>query len=219
MEWIEKIRSYDNYMSDIITAVKGQAVDMSESKNEAFTIEELLSRVNILMRHELKAALVTINEDIQLDKNTIIYGNVNSLVQVLNNLIANAIYAYGPADSFQTTNASGSSFIKGNGSELGSSKAIGQKVEDISVSRTIDLIISEKDSNIMISVIDHGCGMTDEVKDKLFKQMITTKGHNGSGLGLFMSYSTIKGNFQGDISFSSEVGKGTQFNIMIPVKV
>jgi signal transduction histidine kinase len=80
------------------------------------------------------------------------------------------------------------------------------------------LIIDKKDDNIVISVSDHGCGMSDEVKNKLFKEMITTKGHNGSGLGLFMSYSTIKGNFKGDIKFTSEVGKGTTFNIILPRK-
>ena len=47
--------------------------------------------------------------------------------------------------------------------------------------------------------------------------MITTKGHNGTGLGLFMSYSTIKGHFNGDLNFTSEVGKGTKFNIVLPV--
>lgn len=214
--WITKIRSYDNYMSDIITAVKGQAVNMNDDQNDSFTIEELLSRVNILMKHELKEALVTINEQIEIEKNTKIYGNVNSLVQVVNNLIANAIQAYGPADSMQASIATGSSFIKGDGAELGSGKKIGQKISDVSTSRTIDLIISKKSGNIVISVIDHGCGMTKEVQNKLFKEMITTKGHNGSGLGLFMSYSTIKGNFQGDMNFTSELGKGTTFNILLP---
>lgn len=217
LEWIMKIRSYDNYMSDIINAVKGQAVSMNdENQNDRFSIEELLIRVNILMRHELKEALITLNEDIQIDKQTKIQGNVNSLVQVVNNLISNSIQAYGPTEFAQESKASGSSFIKGNGADLGSGKAIGQKVTDVSNSRSIDLIISEKDSNIIISVVDHGCGMTEEVKNKLFKQMITTKGHNGSGLGLFMSYSTIKGNFHGDMNFTSEVGKGSEFNIMIP---
>lgn len=193
-EWIEKIRSYDNYMSDIITAVKGQAVSMNETQNEDFTIEELLSRVYILMKHELKAALVTINEDIRIDKQSTIFGNINSLVQVVNNLISNAIYSYGPADSLQSNNG------------LAPSDS----------TRTIDLIIYEKNGNIIISVVDHGCGMSKEVQNKLFKEMITTKGHNGSGLGLFMSYSTIKGNFQGDINFVSEEGKGTCFNIVLP---
>lgn len=215
-KWITKIRSYDNYMSDIITAVKGQAVNMNENQNDSFTIEELLSRVNILMKHELKEALVTINEQIEIEKNTKIYGNVNSLVQVVNNLISNAIQAYGPADSMQASMATGSSFIKGDGAELGSGKKIGQKISDVSTSRSIELIISKKSGNIVISVIDHGCGMSKEVQNKLFKEMITTKGHNGSGLGLFMSYSTIKGNFQGDMNFTSELGKGTTFNIMLP---
>ena len=215
--WIAKIRSYDNYMSDIITAVKGQAVNMNEDQNDSFTIEELISRVNILMKHELKEALVTINEQIEVDKHTKIYGNVNSLVQVVNNLISNAIQSYGPPDTtMQVSRATGSSFIKGDGADLGSGKKIGQKISDVSTSRAIDLIISKKSGSIVISVIDHGCGMSKEIQNKLFKEMITTKGHNGSGLGLFMSYSTIKGNFQGDMNFTSEPGKGTTFNIILP---
>lgn len=47
--------------------------------------------------------------------------------------------------------------------------------------------------------------------------MITTKGKNGTGLGLYMSYSTIKAHFGGDINFESEPGKGTIFNIVLPV--
>ena len=216
--WISKIRSYDNYMSDIITAVKGQAVNMNEDQNDSFTIEELISRINILMKHELKEALVTINEQIEVDKHTKIYGNVNSLVQVVNNLISNAIQSYGPADTtMQVSRVTGSSFIKGDGADLGSGKKIGQRITDVSTTRSIDLVIAKKSGNIIISVIDHGCGMSKEIQNKLFKEMITTKGHNGSGLGLFMSYSTIKGNFQGDMNFTSELGKGTQFNVILPI--
>lgn len=46
--------------------------------------------------------------------------------------------------------------------------------------------------------------------------MITTKGKNGTGLGLFMSYSTIKANFQGDIKVESEENQGTKFTIILP---
>ena len=51
----------------------------------------------------------------------------------------------------------------------------------------------------------------------LFKEMITTKGKNGTGIGLFMSYSNIKAQFNGDIQFKSEVGKGSTFVIIIPI--
>ncbi len=179
--WISKIRTYDSYMSDVITAVKGQAVNMNDEKPILFTLKELLNRVNILMKHELKNALVTLNIDYKVSENTQILGNINSLVQVINNLISNAIQAY-------------------NGKP----------------NQSIDLVVDSKDNKLLISVIDHGCGISKEVQDKLFSQMITTKGQKGTGLGLFMSYSTIKGHFKGDMNFESEVGKGTRFNILLP---
>ena len=179
--WISKIRTYDSYMSDVITAVKGQAVNMNDEKPILFTVKELFNRVNILMKHELKNALITLNIDYKVNENTKILGNINSLVQVLNNLISNAIQSY-------------------NGKP----------------NENIDLIVDTKDDKILISVIDHGCGISKEVQDKLFTQMITTKGQKGTGLGLFMSYSTIKGHFKGEMNFESEVGKGTRFNILLP---
>ena len=181
--WISKIRTYDSYMSDVITAVKGQAVNMNDEKPILFTVKELLNRVNILMKHELKNALITLNVKYNVNENTEIVGNINSLVQVLNNLISNAIQSY-------------------NGKP----------------NQSIDLVISSKDKNLIISVIDHGSGIPKDVQSKLFTQMITTKGQKGTGLGLFMSYSTIKGRFKGDMNFESEIGKGTKFNIFLPKK-
>ena len=181
-EWIQKIRSYTEYMSDILTAVKGQAVTLSEEEEMNFTISELFKRVDILMKHELKQAVIYLNISMLIDENTLIKGNVNSLVQVINNMISNSIQAY-------------------NG-----------KTE-----QTIDLIASKKDNNIIIIVKDYGPGLPDKVKNKLFKEMITTKGKNGTGLGLYMSYSTIRAHFKGDIKVETEKNKGTTFEIILPV--
>lgn len=81
----------------------------------------------------------------------------------------------------------------------------------------IDLILSKQDNNVVISVKDYGMGLPDEVQQKLFKEMITTKGKNGTGLGLFMSYSTIHAHFNGNITFETSKGKGTVFNIILPL--
>ena len=181
-EWIEKIRSYTEYMSDVITAVKGQAVTMSEEQAVSFTLDELVKRVNILMKHELKNALVALNIQMKAEPNTILKGNINSLVQVINNMISNAIQIYnGKPDN------------------------------------EINLILEQSGKNIIISVQDFGSGLPEEVQDKLFKEMITTKGKNGTGLGLFMSYSTIRANFNGNITFETKKGKGTTFHIILPM--
>lgn len=182
-DWVSKIKSYTEYMSDVITAVKGQAVTLSENQSTSFDIDELVKRVNILMKHELKNALLTLNIKINIDKNTTLNGDITSLVQVINNMISNSIQAY-------------------NGTP----------------NKDIDLIVDKTGNNIVISVKDYGCGLPEGVKKKLFKEMITTKGKNGTGLGLFMSYSTIKAHFNGEITFESEKGKGTTFNIIIPFK-
>ncbi|HJJ15355.1 MAG TPA: HAMP domain-containing histidine kinase [Clostridiaceae bacterium] len=180
--WIEKIKNYTEYMSDIITAVKGQAVVMSNEDDINFTISELVKRVTILMKHELKNAIINLNTDIKVDENLTLNGDVNNLVQVINNMISNAIQAY-------------------NGKE----------------NESIEFTITKDSKNIIFSIEDHAGGLPDKVTDKLFKEMITTKGKNGTGLGLYMSYSTIKAHFNGNITFDTKKGKGTKFNIYIPM--
>lgn len=180
--WISKIKTHTEYMSDVITAVKGQAVTLSNDEDISFTVGELLKRVNILMKHELKNAITYLNIAIKTDENVVIHGDVNSLVQVINNMVSNAIQAY-------------------NG-----------KTE-----QTIDLIVEKQENNLLILIRDYGCGMPKKVKDKLFKEMITTKGKNGTGLGLYMSYSTIKAHFNGNITVESEAGVGTTFTITLPL--
>ena len=180
-DWISKIKSYLEYMSDIITAVKGQAVALSENTVDSFTVEELTKRVDILMKHELKKALITLNLDLKVPTSLMIHGNINGLVQVINNMISNAIQAY-------------------KGKE----------------GQTIDLIITQEKNDVIVSVRDYAGGLPKEVQEKLLKEMITTKGKDGTGIGLFMSYSNIRAHFNGDITYSTEEGKGTIFNIILP---
>ena len=179
--WLQKIKGQLSYMSEVITTVKGQAVNLSGDDTVDFTIKELFSHTNILMKHELQSALVTLNIKNEVDNNIILKGNINSLVQVLNNLISNAIQAYKKAPN-----------------------------------KSIDLSAKIKDNNIVISVKDYGPGIPENIKDKLFKEMITTKGKEGTGLGVFMSYSMIKAKFNGDIKLDTS-SNGTEFTIYLPM--
>ena len=82
----------------------------------------------------------------------------------------------------------------------------------------ITLSVYQENNAINIDITDFAGGLPDLVKKKLFKEMITTKGKNGTGLGLFMSYSTIRAHFDGEITFVTEKGQGTTFTIVLPIR-
>lgn len=78
----------------------------------------------------------------------------------------------------------------------------------------IDFCISG--DQVKVSVADQGCGMAEEVKDKVMNRVITTKGSNGTGLGLYISNLIIKGAFDGTMSITSKVGEGTRVDVVLP---
>lgn len=181
--WIEKIRTHLSYMSDVITAIKGQAVNFADQTSTSFTVKELMNYVDILMKHELKNALINLKSQADIDVGTEVKGNINSLVQVINNIISNAIQAY---------------------------QSQGETNKDI------DFRVYKEGSNIIFKIQDYAGGLPQNVQEKLFKEMITTKGKNGTGLGLFMSYSNIKAHFSGNLRYETS-SEGTSFFIEIPM--
>ncbi|UOO38809.1 HAMP domain-containing histidine kinase [Oscillospiraceae bacterium CM] len=178
--WIGKMKDYTAYMSDVISTVKGQAVQLTASTTDWFTLRELLKRIEILMNHELKRFSCHLRVHCTTDMDQRIKGEVNSLIQVINNLIANSIDAYEGKEG------------------------------------VIEFIIKKVDSMVLFEIRDYASGMTEEVQNKLFKEMITTKAKNGTGLGLYMSYSTITGRYGGKMWFKSVAGQGTSFFVSVP---
>ena len=78
-----------------------------------------------------------------------------------------------------------------------------------------DNVYQEK---FIISIIDEGCGIRDENKFKIFEPFFTNKKCKSQsiGLGLSLSISLIE-TVGGEITFESEVGKGSIFNIALPL--
>ena len=73
---------------------------------------------------------------------------------------------------------------------------------------------------VIIRIKDSGCGMPEEEQAKVFKEFTRLKnarGAEGFGLGLAISQKLVH-LLNGNIDFSSEKGKGTTFNIYIPLK-
>jgi two-component system sensor histidine kinase PilS (NtrC family) len=68
---------------------------------------------------------------------------------------------------------------------------------------------------VEISIEDTGIGIRKENLDKIFDPFFTTK-EGGTGLGLAIVYRIVD-DYQGNISVKSEPGRGTVFNIRLPI--
>jgi signal transduction histidine kinase len=74
----------------------------------------------------------------------------------------------------------------------------------------------ENPDKVEITISDNGRGIPKENLRKLFDLFFTSKGSQGTGMGLSLAYRIIK-DHGGNIAVESEVGKGTRFTVSLPV--
>ncbi|MHA1673800.1 MAG: ATP-binding protein [Promethearchaeota archaeon] len=69
-----------------------------------------------------------------------------------------------------------------------------------------------------LNISDTGVGIPKHIQDKIYDPFFTTKKSEGkgSGLGLTIVYNYVQ-NLGGIINFSSEIGRGTEFNLVFPL--
>src|SRR5208337_1877615 len=80
---------------------------------------------------------------------------------------------------------------------------------------TIRVSLEHEDDSVLITVADEGKGILPEHLPNIFRPFFTTKGH-GTGLGLSLARRTVEAH-GGSIDVASEVGKGTQFIVRLPM--
>ena len=136
------------------------------------------------MRHELFSGNCRLITEFGPWKEVTLHGDINNLVQVLNNLISNAIDAQ---------------------------KQVGGG----------DIVIGAKrdEESFQIYVKDSGPGVSPGVRRKLFKEMVTSKGTHGTGLGLYISNAMIRGKFGGSMWVEDNPDGGAIFTISIPSRL
>lgn len=167
-----------------------------------FNIHEGLNSTILILKHRLKS--VGSRTDIEIKK---YYGNLplincfpGQLNQVFMNILANAIDAL---DELFSSNYADDTQVLIN------------KIPQI----LIQTMLSEDKSQAVIKIKDNGMGMSQENKARIFDSLFTTKPvGKGTGLGLSIAQQIIVQKHGGKLEVNSELGKGAEFIINIPVE-
>ena len=80
---------------------------------------------------------------------------------------------------------------------------------------TISVKVKRTKNKALLSVEDTGIGIPLDVRDKIFMPLVTTKA-KGQGFGLAVVKKLTEA-LNGNVTFESELGKGTRFNIELPL--
>lgn len=89
-------------------------------------------------------------------------------------------------------------------------------IEAIKNKGQIELLLKEKEKEIVVEVIDNGCGIPPEILSRIFEPYFSTK-EKGTGLGLAICKRIVE-EHHGTIYLESQVAKGTKVTLIFPRK-
>ena len=89
-----------------------------------------------------------------------------------------------------------------------------QSIPENSESPKIEVCVFSENNNVNITIEDNGKGIAEDTKAKIFEPKFTTKS-SGMGLGLAMVKNIVE-TYNGSITFTSKLGKGTTFTVTLP---
>lgn len=80
---------------------------------------------------------------------------------------------------------------------------------------TIEVYMSKNNSELVIEVADYGCGISDDIREKIFDRGVTTKESTEHGIGLYLVDKYIR-KAKGNITIEENTPYGTIFSLFIP---
>lgn len=89
-------------------------------------------------------------------------------------------------------------------------------VQAIEKKGTIKIVTWTDEEQVYMRISDTGKGIASENLSRIFEPGFTSQGNIGKGLGLSTVYNIIQ-KHNGEIKVESEIGKGTQFTIALPI--
>ena len=195
-----------NRIRDIVKSLRTFS-RLDESDMKSVDLHENIDSTLMILQNRLKGKsdrppIQVIKEYGPIPKITCYVGQIN---QVFMNVLGNAIDA---------VEMRGEDWVK-NGTDDTPVQATVQLPEPfIRITTTL-----MEGNRVKIAIADNGIGMKPEAISKIFDPFYTTKPiGKGTGLGLAISYEIIVEKHRGTMQCLSEVGKGTEFIIQIPLE-
>lgn len=169
----------------------------SDMEKISFTIVPLVKECIKLLRSTLPST-IEIKQDIECT-DTVLYGNITQIQQVMMNLCTNAAHAM---------------------REKGGLLEIKILEEDIdSTKRMLPFFECKPGRYVALRVKDTGSGIDPAIQDKIFDPFFTTKDKSeGTGLGLSVILGIVKSH-DGAIALQSKPGEGSVFTVYLPVSM
>lgn len=198
------LESVDNIISSVehMNSTINDFRDYFKADKQAryFNFDKIVDKSLLLVQSKLKNNLIEIKKDIKAKD---IYGFENEFIQVLINIITNSVYVFEHGDFKEKL-----IFIESKEIEV-----CGEEVDkDVASCKCIE-----------IKIYDNAGGIPENIIDKVFHSHFTTKGDEGTGIGLYMSAEIVNEHMKGFISVNNKKYKhegneykGAEFTILIP---
>ena len=166
----------------------------SDQERKPIKVQQIITEALRLLRASIPASIEIVHA-IQDDCGPVM-GDATQIHQVIMNLCTNAYQA-----------------MQDTGGKL---ELILTEI-DIGYEEMIDKIGMQPGKHLRLLVKDEGCGMEASVLERIFEPYYTTKEQGkGTGLGLSVIHGIVK-NHGGDISVKSTPGRGTIFQVYLPL--
>lgn len=190
IDMMQSIMNHIVFMSETMENFKN--FFKPEDVNVPFNVVSSIKSIMSLLTPALKKSNIEIVYDMPSNLEHIkVYGFVNDLKQVIMNIIVNG------------------------------KEAIATRKEsepDLKGQIIIKLECVDNNERVVISIMDNGTGLSEETIKKIFEMHYTTKGANGTGIGMYMAQMIIeKMNGTLNVSNRKDIDKGAVIEINVPV--
>lgn len=181
---------------------------MDETSLQEVNIYECIDSTLLILNNRIKTGIEIIKNYGELP---LVKGYSGQLSQVFMNILSNGIDAL--MEKLEVSQKQGA-IVTGQANLWQPRIEISTEVRGEEIEQTS----TDNQQWVAILIKDNGSGIPLEIQQRIFETFFTTKPvGKGTGLGLAISHQIITEKHQGKLNLTSELGVGTQFEILLPL--